>query len=176
MTEAVRPTADLDHVRRIVRSCSRRFGRSLPPDELDDVVQDVALVAWKRRHEFHGRSACETWLYGIARHMILRRCRRRWRRREEPLPSRTESEPLVHEERSVASRVDTALWRQIEAGVRAEGTTLDAILRARVLEGRSFARIARRLGLSEASVKGRLYRSMPEVRRRLGGLWRDVLR
>jgi RNA polymerase sigma-70 factor (ECF subfamily) len=42
----------------------RRLG--VPEASLEDAAQDVFLVVHRRRHEFAGRSAVTTWLYGIA--------------------------------------------------------------------------------------------------------------
>jgi len=42
----------------------RRLG--VRDSELEDAVQDVFLVVFRRRHEFERRSSVRTWLYGIA--------------------------------------------------------------------------------------------------------------
>jgi RNA polymerase sigma-70 factor (ECF subfamily) len=38
----------------------------VPPSHADDVVQEVFIIVHRRLHEFEGRSALKTWLYGIA--------------------------------------------------------------------------------------------------------------
>ena len=52
----------------------RRLG--VAEASLDDATQDVFLVAVRRLHEFEGRSAFRTWLFGIAYH-VARRHRQR---------------------------------------------------------------------------------------------------
>jgi RNA polymerase sigma-70 factor (ECF subfamily) len=42
----------------------RRLG--VPAGAVDDAVQDVFLVAWRRHADFEGRSSTRTWLCGIA--------------------------------------------------------------------------------------------------------------
>ena len=42
----------------------RRLGVS--EVSVEDALQDVFLVAWRRREDFEGRAAHRTWLYGIA--------------------------------------------------------------------------------------------------------------
>jgi RNA polymerase sigma-70 factor (ECF subfamily) len=44
---------------------------------LDDAVQDVFLVVFRRLPEFEGRAAITTWLYGIARRVAADHRRRR---------------------------------------------------------------------------------------------------
>ncbi len=66
----------------------RRFGAN--PWEVEDGVQDVFVVAYRRRSAFAG-SSVKAWLYGIARRVASNRRRsatRRGRRRKalEPLP------------------------------------------------------------------------------------------
>ena len=56
----------------------QRFG--VPESVLEDCVQDVFIVAFKKLETFEGRSATSTWLYGIAAHVArnARRTARRW--------------------------------------------------------------------------------------------------
>lgn len=41
-----------------------------PEASLDDVVQEVFVVAFRRRQDFAGRSSVKTWLYGIAFNVV----------------------------------------------------------------------------------------------------------
>ena len=47
---------------------ARRLGT--PEPNLDDVVQEVFMIAFRRRHEFEGRSSVKTWLYGIVFNVV----------------------------------------------------------------------------------------------------------
>jgi RNA polymerase sigma-70 factor, ECF subfamily len=38
------------------------------PSQVDDVVQEVFVIAYQKRGTFEGRSSVKTWLYGIALH------------------------------------------------------------------------------------------------------------
>ena len=60
-----------------------RVARHLGADaeSIDDVVQDVFLVVYRRLDEFEGRSSIETWLYGIARRVVARQRRTHSRHR-----------------------------------------------------------------------------------------------
>jgi RNA polymerase sigma-70 factor (ECF subfamily) len=47
---------------------ARRLGT--PEDNLDDVVQEIFMVAHRRQHEFEGRSSIKTWVYGIVFNVV----------------------------------------------------------------------------------------------------------
>lgn len=47
---------------------ARRLGT--PEANLDDVVQEIFMVAFRRQDEFEGRSSVKTWLYGIVFNVV----------------------------------------------------------------------------------------------------------
>jgi len=47
---------------------ARRLGT--PEASLDDVVQEIFIVAYRRQAEFEGRSSLRTWLYGIVLNVV----------------------------------------------------------------------------------------------------------
>jgi RNA polymerase sigma-70 factor (ECF subfamily) len=47
---------------------ARRLGT--PEPNLDDVVQEIFVVAFRRQDEFEGRSSVKTWLYGIVFNVV----------------------------------------------------------------------------------------------------------
>lgn len=55
----------------------RRLG--VPSAALEDLTQDVFVVAARRLEDFEGRSSMETWLFGIAMRVFLTRRRSDWR-------------------------------------------------------------------------------------------------
>jgi RNA polymerase sigma-70 factor, ECF subfamily len=55
----------------------KRLG--VPVEALDDAVQDVFMVALRRRADFRGQSSGRTWLFGIA-HNVAHEQRRKQRR------------------------------------------------------------------------------------------------
>lgn len=63
-----------------VYRCARRLG--VNERALDDAVQDVFIVAYRRRDSFEGRSTMKTWLYGITRR-VAKDHRRRVARKEQ---------------------------------------------------------------------------------------------
>jgi len=47
---------------------ARRLGT--PEASLDDVVQEIFIVAYRRQNEFEGRSSPKTWMYGITFNIV----------------------------------------------------------------------------------------------------------
>ncbi len=73
---------------------ARRLG--VPEAELDDIVQEVFVVAHRRLPEFEGRSAITTWLFGIAYRTVRdhrRSAAARARREAEATGGRPPTEP-----------------------------------------------------------------------------------
>ena len=163
----------LGALRPIVAGCRNRMGVRLSESELDDIIQETGMAAWRTRDNFRGDSDLETWLYGIARNMILRQVRKGHRVHYFETDGIDCAETAVAEGPGPATQADTGLVRAVRNLVRGAGTTAAAICRSRAVEGHSFAQIGRDMHLSEELVKSRFYRSLPDLRRRLRKLWSD---
>ena len=143
----------LGALRPIVAGCRRRMGVRLSESELDDVVQETGMAAWRARDKFRGDSDLETWLYGIARNMILRQMRQGHRVHYFETDQIDRAEAAAAEGPGPATQADTGLARAVRTHIRSVGTTAAAICRLRAVDGRSFAQIGRDMHLSEARVK-----------------------
>jgi len=61
-------------------------------DDVPDLLQDIAVEAWRSRKTFQGRSSARTWLYRVALNTAFSFCRKRRRTRpllESDLPRST---------------------------------------------------------------------------------------
>ena len=143
-----------------------RFVASLtgaPAADVDDLVQESLLEAWRGRASFRGDSSLLTWVLGIARRRALLR-RRSTARRDDVLRALREMDAraipadLLGDEET-ARRVRTAL-DEIEAGYA-------DVLVLRYLEGKPVREIAAALGESEKAVESRLHRAREALRNRL---------
>ncbi len=74
--------AHADFVRRNAARLARRAA------DVEDIVQDVFVVAFKRRDAFEARCSPRTWLFGILRHILMHAGRRSSRR-----PSHDNADP-----------------------------------------------------------------------------------
>lgn len=59
-----------------VWSMTRRFG--VPPETMDDVVQEVFMVVYSKLHTLESPQALRSWLYGIVRRRASGHHRKSW--------------------------------------------------------------------------------------------------
>lgn len=100
-----------------VWKCARGFGSR--PDEIDDVVQDVFLVAQRRHGDLKEERLARSWIYSITRRVVSsqrRRRRERDSRAAEDVDSLTSNEqsPLAAAEHNLEVRVLSALIEGLE--------------------------------------------------------------
>jgi RNA polymerase sigma-70 factor (ECF subfamily) len=127
----------------------------VPWDEVDDLVQDVFLVAFKRIHTLREAGAFGGWLAMIARNRAVDFHRRR--RETEELPENLAQRSSVDPEAAEA----LALIRTLPEAYR-------ETLVLRLVEGMTGPEIAERTGLTPASVRVNLHRGMKLLREKLG--------
>jgi len=58
------------------RRLHRFLARTLPPDQVDEVINDTMFVVWRHAGDFRGDSRLSTWLLGIAYRIALKRLKR----------------------------------------------------------------------------------------------------
>lgn len=127
----------------------------VPWDEVDDLVQDVFLVAFKRVHTLREAGAFGGWLAMIARNRAVDFHRRK--RATEELPENLAHRGSVDPEAAEALR----LIRTLPEAYR-------ETLVLRLVEGMTGPEIAERTGLTPASVRVNLHRGMKQLREKLG--------
>jgi RNA polymerase sigma-70 factor (ECF subfamily) len=127
----------------------------VPWDEVDDLVQDVFLVAFKRINTLREAGAFGGWLAMIARNRAVDFYRRK--RETEELPENLAQKSSVDPEAAEALR----LIRTLPEAYR-------ETLVLRLVEGMTGPEIAERTGLTPASVRVNLHRGMKLLREKLG--------
>lgn len=148
-----------DQQTRVARLCYRLLGWR---EEIEDVVQDVFLAAFRALPEFHGRSSVSTWLTRIA----VNACRDHVRRRQSRLrlfsrararasPSRGEAVGAELEDRERLERVRQSVGK-LPAKYR-------EVVILRYLEELPVSEIGEVLGMTRNAIEVRLNRA----RRRL---------
>jgi RNA polymerase sigma-70 factor (ECF subfamily) len=98
----------------------RRLG--IPEASVDDAVQDVFVVAFRRLVDFERRSTYKTWLFGIALRVVRAHRRTAKRRPAEPLgkePRASDPGPLEETERRQAVAVLDQILDQMDDDKRA---------------------------------------------------------
>ncbi|PYR54848.1 MAG: sigma-70 family RNA polymerase sigma factor [Acidobacteria bacterium] len=128
----------------------------VPANDVDDLVQDVFLTAWRRLDDLRDPAAFGGWIAMIARNRALD-----FRRRSadevslpDDLPARGETGALAE-----ANAILDVIRRLPEA-------YRDTLV-LRLVEGLSGPEIAERTGLTAASVRVNLHRGMKQLREKL---------
>ena len=129
----------------------------LGPEEADDAVQEVFLLAWTRLPELREAAAFPGWICTIARRRAVDRMRRAERQTELP--------------ESLSTNADADVRTSAREALSAIQTLPDAYretIAMRLIEGLSGPEIATATGLTHDSVRVNLSRGMRLLRERLG--------
>lgn len=149
-----------------------RCVRSILRDEaeVEDVMQQAYLAAFRHLSEFEGRSSMATWLTRIAVNEALSRQRTRGRfivsgpdEDGEDAISLWPSAVPDPEQRAIAHE----LGQVIETAVDALPTSYRTVFVLREVEGLSAGETAEALGVTEPVVKTRLHRAKVQLREQL---------
>ncbi len=126
-----------------------------------DVVQETLLRAWQHpRVTDHSERSAKSWLFTVARHMIIDESRS-LRFRREVCTSDASGVP----EQACADHVDAALDRQLIDTALARLTPEHrAVIQRSYLRGWTTADIATDLGIAEGTVKSRLHYALRTLR------------
>jgi RNA polymerase sigma-70 factor (ECF subfamily) len=133
---------------------------SLSVSEAEDVVQEVALTAWRKLPDLRDPTRYSAWLGRIARNQTtdaLRRRRSLGTLPDEELEGRAGDAPALRAEAAEA----LCAIRELPEAYR-------ETLILRLVEGWSGPEIAARTGLTPGSVRVNLHRGMALLRERLG--------
>jgi len=124
----------------------------------EDLTQDVFIRAWRALPTFGFRSALTTWLYQVARNILIDHRRLRGRRVSETelVP---ELVPAVGDDRFELGEAIDALW----AAVEALDVSLKLPLLLRDVAGQSYNEIAVALDIPLSTVKWRIYQAREAV-------------
>jgi RNA polymerase sigma-70 factor (ECF subfamily) len=127
----------------------------VPRDEVDDIVQEVFISAYKNINTLRDKSAVGAWLAMIARNRAVE-----FYRNAKPTEELSEEMSETKSQRSEAN--------EILAAIRALPETYKETLVLRLVEGMSGPEIAERTGLTPESVRVNLHRGMKLLREKLG--------
>ena len=133
--------------------------------DADDIVQETFTKAYVSLRRFHGRSSFYTWLYAIASNLSLNLLRRRKRRQSTSLDQLDEdgfaNDPAFVDTSLAADTNRKVRMREIQEKLNEALLTLSDDHRAVVvmhdIEGVPHTEIARILGVSEGTVRSRLF-------------------
>jgi RNA polymerase sigma-70 factor (ECF subfamily) len=146
----------------VLRAASRRgLARAgQPPDQAEDIVQDILLAVHLKRHTWDANAPFAPWLFAIARNKLIDALRRRGRRVfvnidefAETLPE--EPKPETASAAEVTAQLNTLPARQRE------------VLQSIAVESASIKDTARKFSMSEGAVRVALHRALASLTAKL---------
>jgi RNA polymerase sigma-70 factor (ECF subfamily) len=152
-----------------------RLRNALPPDDVEDVLQETFLAVWKNARGYRPRGSPAAWLWVIARNQAALLLRRRGPATEalldegplgrEPLDrGRPGGDPAE----AAAARTDLDVAAAAVLGP--PGCPDREVWRLLYEEDRSVAEVAELMGVPEGTVKSRAHRARRLLRAALGGV------
>lgn len=146
-------------------SAIARFVRSLGErEQVDEIVQDVFVRAFTSLESFRGESSLRTWLFTIARRLVLDRRRSVRRRRE--VADVNENDAATEFTALDGMIADEAEVRVREAVKRLSPTQRE-VFTLRVTEGLSYREIATLVGTTEGAARVHYHNALRTVKESL---------
>lgn len=139
-----------------LRRMIRARGRSLPPDQHEDVLQEVLLAIHLKRGTWDGAAPVRPWLYAVARYKVVDAFRKRGQRLHLPLEDVAEILAADPGPAPLAARDAERMLGMIDARSA-------ALVRAVRLEGKSTEDAAAGLGVSPGAARVALHRAMKRL-------------
>jgi RNA polymerase sigma-70 factor (ECF subfamily) len=148
-----------------------RLRRALPPDDVEDVLQETFIAVWQNAKTYQPRGAPNAWLWVIARNqaaMLLRK------RGQPPVPLPGERPGEIEETGPGADPADAVLARAELAAATQALSGADrhaerAVWQLLYVEDRPVAEVAELTGVPEGTVKSRAHRARRLLRAALHG-------
>jgi len=137
------------------------------PETAEDLFQETWIRVLDRGHQYDGRARFETWLFAIARHLVVDLHRRKTPQSLEALTEDDRGEPLEFAATG-PSPLDLFAQHQSEESVRLSLERLPAVYREVLLlrfqEDLALEEISGVLDAPLSTVKSRLYRGLQALR------------
>lgn len=129
--------------------------------DVEELVQDTFVRAFGSLHSFRGESALRTWLFTIARRLVLDR--RRAARRAPAVVPVTESSAAT-EFTALDSMVAAETEQQVRRAIEKLSPTQREVFTLRVSEGLSYRDIAGVVGSTEGAARVHYHNAMRAVK------------
>jgi RNA polymerase sigma-70 factor (ECF subfamily) len=142
-----------------------RIRKALPPEDVEDVLQETFLAVWKGARTYTPRGTPEAWLWVIARNQTALLLRKRG-------PATLPLDPGALQTGALQTGTDPAEAALAMADLSAAAAALGPereVWRLMYVEDRSIAEVAELTGLPAGTVKSRAHRARRLLRAALGG-------
>src|SRR3954466_14962743 len=131
-----------------------------PPDQAEDIVQDILLAVHLKRHTWKTDAPFAPWLFAIARNKLIDALRRRGRRVFVNIDDFAEVIPSEAPEETVPAREVAVHLEALPARQR-------GVLQSIAVDSASIKATAAKLSMSEGAVRVALHRGLANLTTRL---------
>ena len=142
-----------------LRAVIRRRGDGLPPDQHEDILQDVLLAIHLKRQTWRRDAPVRPWLYAVARYKVVDAFRRRGASVNLPIEDFADVLPEEHAVVPLSGRDAEVMLRMID-------TRSAHLVRAVALHGKTAEEAGETVGMTPGAARVALHRAF----RRLSGL------
>jgi RNA polymerase sigma-70 factor, ECF subfamily len=143
-----------------------RLRKALPPDDVEDVLQETFIAAWKGARTYRPRGTAANWLWVIARNQAALLLRKRGQP-SVPLPDESAA-PAADPAEAALARAELAAAAAVALGGPDRAGERE-VWRLLYVEDRPVAEVAELTGVPEGTVKSRAHRARRLLRAALGG-------
>lgn len=144
----------------VLRGIVRARARVLPPDQHEDIVQDILLGIHLKRQTWDPRSPVRPWLYAIARYKIVDAFRRRGMRLHLPIEDYGDLLPAEEQADPLAARDDR---REVDRLLDQLDPRSAEVVRALALREEPPAEVGDRLMMTPGHLRVTLHRAMKRL-------------
>lgn len=148
------------HATAVARYVASLGGR----EALDEVVQDAFVRAFGSLESFRGDSSFRTWLFTIARRLVLDRRRARRRQRE---TVDLQDGDLATEYSALDSLVADEAQEKMRGAIERLTPTQREVFTLRINDGLSYKEIAEVVGTTEGAARVHYHNALRQVKERL---------
>lgn len=149
------------HEDRVFSVCLRILGNR---EKALDATQETFLTAFRKAHQFEGKSTFGTWVYRIAVNTCYDQLRKQKRRPAEPMPEYLDpADPTAHETVEAA-----ALRPEIQEALASLPPEFRTAIVLSDIEGMSLPDAAQTLGVPVGTMKSRVFRGRRLLANHLG--------
>jgi RNA polymerase sigma-70 factor (ECF subfamily) len=141
-----------------------RLRKALPPDDVEDVLQETFLAVWRNASTYRPQGTPAAWLWVIARNQAAQ-----LRRRRGPATEALPDEGGLADDHAEAATARADLAAAASAALGPPGCPDRDLWRLMYEEDRSVAEVAELMGVPEGTVKSRAHRARRLLRAALGG-------
>lgn len=129
--------------------------------DIDDILQDTFLKAYKKIDQFDGQSSLYTWLYSIARNITIDEFRSRKRK---PDISHTPADEFdIADDNSEPNETGRQEIYDLRNAVSELPEILREIVVLKTLEGLSYDEISEITGINTETLKNRMFRAKKQL-------------